>query len=315
MTRLFLSYRRDDSAGFAGRLADGLEAEFGAGSVFRDVDDIHPGQDFVDAIRDHLRQVDAVLVMIGPRWLASSAGGQRRLDDPEDFVRREIQTALASGKPVIPVLVGGAAMPAGAELPEAIADLARRQAVVLSDAGWRDDVRHLMDALRALLPNVDAMPSPRRKLLRGLAMAGAALVVMAWSFQAWRPPPAANQPGNPVGKPAAVDIAGRWTARVTYEWGDTHDEVFDFRWSDSQLRGTSSYLTGTLVIEQGRLEGDKLSFITRSEEIMGGDRPSKHVTHRYTGRVSRDGIHFTLESSGGYSVHPPLEFVARRAPG
>ena len=74
MARIFLSYRRDDSAGFAGRLADAMEAEFGAGSVFRDVDDIRPGEDFIHAIETHLQQVGVVLVMIGPRWLDAGAG-------------------------------------------------------------------------------------------------------------------------------------------------------------------------------------------------------------------------------------------------
>ena len=126
----FLSYRRDDSAGFAGRLADALEHAFGPGSVFRDVDDIGPGEDFIHTIESQLRDVGAVLVMIGPHWLAAGADGQRRLDAKDDFVHLEIQLTLASGKPLIPLLVGGARMPVEADLPP----LARRQAVVLSDA-------------------------------------------------------------------------------------------------------------------------------------------------------------------------------------
>ena len=109
MSGIFLSYRREDSAGFAGRLADRLEAEFAAGSVFRDVDDIRPGEDFQSAIDSQLQAVDAVLVMIGPRWLEARAKYGRRLDDAADLVRVEVATALASGKPVIPVLVSGAA--------------------------------------------------------------------------------------------------------------------------------------------------------------------------------------------------------------
>ena len=152
MSALFLSYRRDDSAGFAGRLADALEAAFGAGSVFRDVDDIRPGEDFIHAIDSHLRSVGAVLVMIGPHWLAVGADGRRRLDAVDDFVHLEIQAALASGKPLIPLLVGGARMPAEADLPPTLAGLARRQAVVLSDSNWRGDVERLVANLRSLLP-------------------------------------------------------------------------------------------------------------------------------------------------------------------
>lgn len=92
----FLSYRRDDSAGFAGRLADALEDAFGPGSVFRDVDDIAPGEDFISTIESQLRDVGAVLIMIGPHWLAAGADGRRRLDAKDDFVHLEIQLARAS---------------------------------------------------------------------------------------------------------------------------------------------------------------------------------------------------------------------------
>ena len=72
------------------------------------------------------------------------------------------------------------------------------------------------------------------------------------------------------------------------------------------------YLTGRLTIEQTKLEGDWLSFVTRSQEMLGDDRPWKEVTHRYTGQVTANGIRFTLESGGGYTIHPPVEFTARR---
>jgi len=318
VSHIFLSYRRDDSAGFAGRLADVLEAKFGAGSVFRDVDDIRPGEDFIQAIESHLRNVDAVLVMIGPRWLATGADGQRRLDDASDFVSLEIRAALASGKPLIPLLVGGAAMPSAADLPDVIADLARRQAVVLSDVGWRSDVERLVANLRALLPeqgahagqNVGAaagggLPKSRqvRMLLAGLAVS----IVLLGVFAVLRTP----DPPAPAIRPAA-DIAGRWTARVKYDWGDQHDEVFEFKYLGDALHGTATYQTGRLTIEHATLKGDWLSFVTRSQEMLGSDTPWKEVTHRYTGQVTPEGIRFTLESGGGYTIHPPVEFIARR---
>ncbi len=102
---MFISYRRDDSAGFAGRLTDALERRFGADSVFRDVDDIAAGADFGVVIEQALQQVQAVLVVIGPGWLEAAADGRRRLDQADDFVRREVESALASGKPVVPILV------------------------------------------------------------------------------------------------------------------------------------------------------------------------------------------------------------------
>jgi hypothetical protein len=312
LPHLFLSYRRDDSAGFAGRLADALEAAFGAGSVFRDVDDIRPGEDFVRTIESHLRAVGAVLVMIGPRWLAISTDGKPRLADPDDFVRREIEAALASGKPVIPLLVGGARMPAAAELPGAIAGLAQRQAVALTDGNWRGDVDRLVASLRPLLP--DGGNTVNRRRLPGLVGAVVALGAAVWAIQAWR-----LSPSDAPAKPAAVsaqqhDIAGRWTARVKYDWGDQHDEAFEFRYLGDALHGTATYQTGRLTIEQATLEGDWLRFVTRSQEMLGSDMPWKEVTHRYTGQVTPEGIRFTLESGGGYSIHSPVAFIARRAP-
>jgi len=321
VAHIFLSYRRDDSAGFAGRLADALEAEFGAGSVFRDVDDIRPGEDFIQVIESHLRKVDAVLVMIGPRWLANGADGRRRLDDASDFVSLEIRAALASGKPLIPLLVGGAAMPPEADLPDAIAGLARRQAVVLSDNGWRGDVERLVANLRVLLPDqgankgADEGDGPTKSRHVRMILAVLALsVVLVGVFAALRSPepPASKHTPPPVASKPAVDIAGRWTTRVKYDWGDQYDEVFEFKYLGDALHGTATYQKGRLTIEQASVKGDWIGFITRSNEMLGSDTPWKEVTHRYTGQVTPEGIRFTLESGGGYSIHPPVEFIARR---
>lgn len=307
MGGIFISYRRDDSAGFAGRLADALEAEFGHGSVFRDVDDIHPGEDFVAAIHRHLEGVDSVLVMIGPRWLAAGGDGRRRLDDPDDFVRREIEVALDSDKPVIPVLVGGTSMPAEAELPAAIAGLARRQAAGLSDDRWSADLARLVAALGNITPVRSASGRRRRLLLAAAALVPAGLLA-AWLLPTWLGP---SPPAAP--RLQAADVAGRWSARVQYDWGDQHDEVFEFKDLGGRLHGTASYLTGRLAIEGATLEGEWLRFVTRSQQMLGSDQPWKEVTHRYSGRVTAEAIHFTLESGGGYTSHPPVEFVARRA--
>lgn len=316
MSRLFLSYRRDDSAGFAGRLADALEAEFGAGSVFRDVDDIQPGEDFVQAIQSHLHEVGAVLVMIGPGWLKVGADGLRRLDDPEDFVRREIQAALGSDKPLIPLLVGGVTMPTADKLPPSLAALARRQAVALSDVSWRGDVAQLIASLRVLLPAVsgDRIKQRRRRLILG---GTATAVVLLGLYAALRFIPGTSGPGipaQPAVKQPAADVSGRWMARVKYDWGDQHDEVFEFKYLDKALHGTATYLTRPLTIEQAKVEGEWLSFVTHSQQMLGSDSPWKEVTHRYTGQITPDGIRFTLEDSGGYTTHVPVEFVSRRAP-
>lgn len=309
MASLFLSYRRDDSAGFAGRLSEALEAAFGADSVFRDVDDIHPGSDFAAAIQQELYTVGAVLVLIGPDWLAAEAEGRRRLEDPADFVRIEVFAALASGKPVIPVLVNGAAMPRERDLPEPLRPLARRQAFSLADAAWKSDVARLTRALRPLLPRRSLLPfqfgRPRWALLLMLAGAGLAVLALVVPLPVWLWPP-------------APDIAGRWTARVKYDWGAEHEEVFEFKPQDGQIRGSAGFLGLARDIEAGRLAGRRLSFLTRGGEVLG-DAPAREVTRRYEGEVDggmrANAIRFTLATSGGYSQHTPVQFVARRAPG
>lgn len=308
MPGLFISYRRDDQAGFAGRLADALGTAFGADNVFRDIEDIRPGDDFVVTLKKQLHGVDVMLVMIGPAWLATSRNGIRRLDDPGDFVRLEIQAGLESGKPVIPVLVGGALMPAEADLPPALAGLARRQAVVLSDAGWRGDVERLVTTLRDLLPGIGNRKTETRS--GWLILAGVALLVLLAVFAAEH---FLAEKAAATRQQSALEIAGRWTARVKYAWGDEHQEVFEFKILGRQVHGSATYLSSRLTIERVSLEDGWLRFITRSRESLGGDSLGKVVTHRYTGQVTPEGIRFTLESGGGYTLNPPLEFVATRA--
>ena len=137
---ILISYRRADSAGYAGRLGDFLADRFGADRVLLDIDSLHRGVSFVDAVRTQLEAVDVVLVIIGPQWLSIRGSDEsRRIDDQADIVRHEIATALALGKLVIPVLVGDATMPSRAELPPDIAELADRNALVISDASWMRD--------------------------------------------------------------------------------------------------------------------------------------------------------------------------------
>jgi hypothetical protein len=148
---IFVSYRREDSAGWVGRLAADLSERFGADNVFQDLQSIGPGVDFLDAIEERLRQTDCVLAVIGPTWLTVPArgGGGRRIDEPDDFVRLEIALALRSQLRVIPVLVGGAAMPLAGQLPEDLRALARRNAAELSDRRWSYDFDQLASAIAA----------------------------------------------------------------------------------------------------------------------------------------------------------------------
>jgi class 3 adenylate cyclase/tetratricopeptide (TPR) repeat protein len=147
--RVFLSYRREDSAGHAGRLFDALVDAFGKDSVFMDIDTITPGQDFAKAIDSALLMCDDSLVVIGPRWLRLSERGERlQLDGTEDFVRLEIERSLLRNVRVLPILVGGAVMPSSRDLPSSIEALAHRQAFQLSDHRWHADVNELITLLR-----------------------------------------------------------------------------------------------------------------------------------------------------------------------
>lgn len=145
--RIFISYRRADTTGYAGRLADSLDAYFGKDRIFRDVGSIEPGADFTEGIAQSLRQAGACIVLIGPRWLVSEDGGKPRLHDPDDYVAGEIAAALESRRPVIPVLVEGATMPRADDLPKRLSELARRNAVTITDERWHSDVTRLARVL------------------------------------------------------------------------------------------------------------------------------------------------------------------------
>ena len=165
---MFISYRREDAAGYAGRLADTLRLALGdRGEILRDVDSmIAPGADFRGVIGESIARADAFLAVIGPRWLtAAGADGARRLDAEDDVVRMEIVAALESRTPVIPVLIDGAGMPSPAALPPALADLSARNAIELTDARWAEDTGRLVEALTRLTAEA-ARPDPTAALPR-----------------------------------------------------------------------------------------------------------------------------------------------------
>ena len=149
---IFVSYRRSDSQGEAGRLFDDLVKHFGEDRVFMDVSAIEAGRDFRKAIEEGVSKCGVLLVLIGPEWVdAKDERGVRRLSDPSDFVRIETAAALKRDIPVIPVLVRGAKMPAAEQLPEELKELAYRNCIELTHARWRSDIQLLVEALRRLL--------------------------------------------------------------------------------------------------------------------------------------------------------------------
>lgn len=150
MPRIVISYRREDTAGHAGRLHDRLVQEFGKEEVFLDTDIIAPGDDWLAAIERALAQCESLVAVIGRRWLLpTERGDRRRLNGPGEYVRMEIATALKREILVVPVLVEGAAMPSKADLPAVLRPLTRRQPLKLSHEGFHTDVQRLAQALRA----------------------------------------------------------------------------------------------------------------------------------------------------------------------
>ena len=156
-SRVFISYRREETAYPAGWLYDRLDERFGDAQVFKDVDSIPLGDDFVAAITTAVGSCDVLLALIGDKWLTiTDERGRRRLDDPHDFVRLEVEAALARNVRVIPVLVDGARMPRADELPDSMAGLVRRQALELSPSRFDSDTNRLAKVLATTLAEVRA---------------------------------------------------------------------------------------------------------------------------------------------------------------
>src|SRR5215471_12675249 len=187
---VFVSYRRQESKHFAGRLYDQLADRFGEGQVFMDVDAIELGVDFAEAISRAVAACQVLLVVIGPTWLTiTDEQGRRRLDNPDDIVRLEVEAALARDVRVIPILVEAAHMPSQDDLPDSLTGLARRNALLIRHESFRADAGRLVAAIERVLaaaPGVAAVPSAAE--VHGAKSAGNAIGEVAHQ----RPGPARN---------------------------------------------------------------------------------------------------------------------------
>ncbi len=241
MRSVFISYRRDDAAGHAGRLSDRLVARLGAARVFMDVEDIAPGQNFAQAIEGTLSKCDGVLAVIGPRWLEAI---KARMASGEDFVRHEIAAALAAGVTVIPVLVGGATMPGAADLPPELAAFSRCQAVEIRDNRFDDDVTRLVDFV--------AGERTRRRTLTAVAVVG---VVALLALGGWfaRSGPAA---------PAPVALDGTWVAELQKPGQPLFRVRMTLDFEGDRLTGLVEYPTGDGPILEGRFVEGRITFHT-----------------------------------------------------
>jgi TIR domain-containing protein len=162
-SKVFISYRRDDSSGSTGRLHDRLEREFGRDLLFMDVDAAIPlGVNFVKILREEVAKCDVLLAVVGPNWLnARDDKGDRRLDNPNDFVRIEIAAALQRDIPVIPILLDGAKIPKIDQLPDELGELTLRNGLEVRHASFHGDVDRLARGLKNILDQLDAATMPQ----------------------------------------------------------------------------------------------------------------------------------------------------------
>jgi hypothetical protein len=241
--KIFISYRRADARADAGRLYDRLHLRY-ADRVFRDVGSLEPGVEWQEAIDLVLASTDAFIVVMGPGWLSAvDANGKRRIDDARDGVRREVAGALRSGTRVIPVLVGGARLPAEEDLPEEIRPLVRHNALELTEQDFDAGVDKLVKAIER---TPGWAPSAARSSSTWIVTAVAVLAVLAGIY-AWRqrgevrsqsrttpgqtPVPLTPDPGTPAPAPTTAPVraeppAGRGASGVTASVGQ-----MTFKWT------------------------------------------------------------------------------------
>jgi hypothetical protein len=336
MPDVFISYRRDDTSGYAGRLYDQISAHFGADHVFMDVADIGPGSDFVEVIEQKVGTCDALIALIGKNWLTLKDDQNRpRLGSAEDFVSVEVLAALKRKVEVIPVLVGGARMPRQQELPESLQPLSRHQALEISDTHFTRDTQDLIAALEKAAAG--GAPTPRTWLqqpwIAAVVLLGLVAVSMGlWNSQKWRhaqdvsgtqaatgsPAP---QPGNVATKsepPATTansalktasappstpsksatngDISGNWKALLQKN-GSTFETFFTFEVSGDKLFGKVIYPTGEAGILNGTIANGRLSFTTRHTPQFA----EQEATITVDGHIAGPDIDILMQDDSGFA--------------
>jgi TIR domain len=265
MASIFISYRRGDTGGHAGRLCDRLTARFGGDRVFMDIQDIHPGQNFATSIDETIATCDCVVAVIGPHWLEMV---RQRAQAGDDFVRHEIAAALKRGITVIPVMVGGARMPAANQLPPELSELSRRQAIEIRDDRFDNDVVLLEESLASQLRMPDGRVSAgRARLSRGLAIAVPLLVIALGlaGYRAFRPAvrSVAGDPVNTISDAAPPAIQGEWIAQMQKPGQPPFRIRLSFQQLGAGLAGVVRYPTGDGPIHDAVLKGRTLTFSTR----------------------------------------------------
>ena len=195
---IFISYRRDDSAGYTRAIYDQLAERFTQERIFMDVDAIEPGLPFDEVINQAVSRCEILLVMIGKRWMELQPGGGPRINDEKDFVRLEIATALSRNVRVIPVLLDGAGMPTGELLPEPLRTLARRNAIEISNTRFKSDVDRLIEVVSKVLGESNVPSSWPRRTMQYWLLSGFIAVALFSSIAYFYPPTKENNKKDAV---------------------------------------------------------------------------------------------------------------------
>jgi TIR domain len=271
MPAIFVSYRREDSAGHAGRLFDRLQEHFGRGNVFWDVSgSIKPGEPFPRAIERAIDSCETLLAVIGQHWLmGTDATGRRRLEAPDDYVRLELARALQRNIQVIPVLVQHAAMPRAEDLPQDLQPLALHQAIELSDNRWDVGVAELIDAIPSIPPIPPPPPPPRLPWWTKAAVA--CVLLIAVGFGVWviwlksgpHPPP-----------PLPDYLYGKWKGETP---GLLFPRTIELSISPDEYLLTSSTVSGSCIGRLEVLNQDENSVKFKEHTTKANCRPADEV--------------------------------------
>jgi hypothetical protein len=258
-----------------------------------------------------------------------------------DFVRLEIAKALERGVRVIPVLVGGATMPRQDDLPDELRPLCAREAMDLRDAHFRADAERLIDTLKKTAPGIAnrQWEAKSKRFLLSVSLVVVVAAVVGGILLSRQPkkraaganPDSASQkqiapPSGPVPpgqvNPAEADksrspakrptdVAGKWKATVKYWDETTYRETFNFEVAGTEVSGTASFLGESLAIFDGKVEADRISFMTKS--LTGMDGKTYVDKQYYKGTVEGDTIRFTMVIDSSVSQQPPYHFTVKRA--
>ena len=317
--QIFISYRRDDAAGYARAVNDELGRCFGAERVFIDVDDITAGQPFSEIIQRSVGDSAVLLALIGKRWRGEREGAAPRIFEAGDFVRQEVAAGLAkrparhsrAARRRGDAGAGATCRPTSARSPGATPSRSTTRASRPTWRGWC-----------ARCAGRSANPRRRRRRrapasrpgwwIAAVVMAVVAIVAL-WQWQrSPAPMPSSRSEQAPVPAPRAP-VNGEWRADVTYDWDNARfSERFTFAGEGDALHGSASFLGVARGVLEGRVDAGGLAFVTRTSETSGAGDAGAAVVHRYRGRLAGDELRFVMQTEGGSSAHVPVEFVARR---